>query len=463
MNKWKMENGKWKILLISEKLKVKSEKLKQKKFLQSCLIILIFPFCLNAESFNEIQKDITNSLKYKMQLEKVKIYEQKLKSVKAKNYGSLDLQYSAVHLFKQPVMKMDSMQPGVNPATNTLIYKEIHSELPMSDKNHFTGVLKYSYPLFTGFAITNMIDKSKLELIKEKINLENVKRVLTLNAAELYSNIYALKAKINALNKAKDALLSAKEKAESFYKEGLLNKSSVNEIDAKYYEIVALIKETESQKSSLINLLSYLINKKISKIDAISVQKYNLPPKFENRPDIKAIKETLKIKDKDIKLAKSKYYPQIGIEAGIKREADNMVLSDNDYQNTDKSYIALGVKYNLFDGGEKKATLEMAKLAKTIQLIYYNDYLSQVKTNYQNDLDTLKALFVRLKAAKEEIKARESYYEYIRAKFDEGLADSTDLNDAIAKLAEARAKKEAIKAQIFFLNVKLKLNGGYDE
>ncbi|MEO1927642.1 MAG: TolC family protein [Nautiliaceae bacterium] len=427
------------------------------------LVLLVGGF-LFAENFTQIKSEITNSLKYKMQEKKVKIFEEKLNSIKAKNYGSLDLEYSAVHLFKQPVMKMDSMQPvGVNPSTNTLIYKEIHSELPMSDKNHYTGVLKYSYPLFTGFALTNMIDKSKLEVIKEKINLDNVKRVLTLNAAKLYSNIYALKAKINALKKAKEALLSAKEKAESFYKEGLLNKSSVDEIDAKYYEIVALIKETEAQKSSLINLLSYLINKKISKIDGIKIEKNNLPPKFENRPDVKAIKETLKIKDIDIKLAKSKYYPQIGIEAGIKKEADNIVLTDNDYQNIDKSYIALGVKYNLFDGGAKKATLEMAKLAKNTYTIYYNDYLNQIKTEYQNDLDTLNALFMRLKAAKEEIKARESYYEYIRSKFEEGLADSTDLNDAIAKLANARAKKEAIKAEIFFLNVKLKLNGGYDE
>ncbi|MEO1923793.1 MAG: TolC family protein [Nautiliaceae bacterium] len=440
MNKWKMENGKWKILL------------------------MFFPLMLNAENFTQIKSEITNSLKYKMQKKKIEIFEEKLNSIKAKNYGSLDLEYSAVHLFKQPVMKMDSMQPvGVAADGKHLVYQSFHSELPMADKNHFTGVLKYSYPLFTGFAITNMIEKSKLEVIKEKINLENVKRVLTLNAAKLYSNIYALKAKINALEKAKAALLSAKEKAESFYKEGLLNKASVDDIDAKYYEIVALIKETKAQKNSLINLLSYLINKKISKIDGIKIEKNNLPPKFENRPDVKAIKETLKIKDKDIKLAKSKYYPQIGLEAGIKREADNIVLTDNDYQNIDKSYIALGVKYNLFDGGEKKATLQMAKLAKTTQMIYYNDYLNQVKTEYQNDLDTINALFMRLKAAKEEIKARESYYEYIRAKFEEGLKDSSDLNDAIAKLAEARAKKEAIKAQIFFLNVKLKLNGGYDE
>jgi septal ring factor EnvC (AmiA/AmiB activator) len=86
--------------------------------------------------------------------------------------------------------------------------------------------------------------------------------------------------------------------------------------------------------------------------------------------------------------------------------------------------------------------------------------MNKIKTDYKNDKQTLRALYTQLNAAKEEIKARESYYEYIKAKFDEGLADSSDLNDAIAKLATARAKKEAIIAKIFFLDIKLKINGG---
>jgi outer membrane protein TolC len=437
MNKWKMENGKWKILLF------------------------FIPVFLSAESFNQIKNEITNSLKYKMEAQKVKIYEQKLKAVQARDYGSLDLEYNAVHMFDRPVMKMNTFQPvAVNPTTNQLIFIPVHSELPMADKNHFVGVIKYSYPLFTGFALSNMINKAKLELIKEKLTLQNVKRELILNAAEIYANIYAVEAKLYALQKAKDALTSAKEKAEGFYKEGLINKSSVDEISAKYYEITASIKEIISQKRSLLNMLSYLLNKKITDIDGVNIQKTSYKADFKNRPDVKAIKEALKISDTYIKLAKSKYYPQIGVEVGFKKEADNIALTRNDYQNTDKSYAALGIKFNIFDGGAKKADLEVAKLAKNAEMIFYNDYMNKIKTDYKNDKQTLKALYTQLDAAKEEIKARESYYEYIKAKFDEGLADSSDLNDAIAKLATARAKKEAIVAKIFFLDIKLKINGG---
>ena len=429
--------------------------------LKKLFLLLVFSLFLNAESFSDIQKDITNSLKYKMEAQKVKIYEQKLKAVQAKNFGSLDAEYNAVHMFDRPVMKLTTVQPvAVAPDGVHLVYQTFNSELPMADKNHFMGVIKYSYPLFTGFALSNMINKAKLELIKEKLTLQNVKRELILNAAEIYSDIYALKAKLYALQKAKDALIIAKEKAMGFYKEGLINKSSVDEINAKYYEITASIKETRSQKLSLINMLSYLLNKKIKDIDGVNIQKTLYKPDFKNRPDVKAIKEALRISDTDIKLAKSKYYPQIGIEAGLKKEGDNLALSRNDYQNTDKSYIALGIKFNIFDGGAKKADLEAAKLAKNAEMIFYNDYMNKIKTDYKNDKQTLRALYTQLNAAKEEIKARESYYEYIKAKFDEGLADSSDLNDAIAKLATARAKKEAIIAKIFFLDIKLKINGG---
>ena len=254
--------------------------------------ILLLPIFVYAQNFNDIQTQISNSLKYKMQQNKIKIYEKKLKSIKAKNYGSLDVEYNAIHLFKQPVMKMDFMNQK--------------TEMPASDKNHFIGVIKYSYPLFTGFAITTSISKSKLELIKEKLNLKNVKRKLLLNSAEIYSNIYALKAKIKALKTAKQALLSAKEKAVGFYEAGMLDKSKVDEIDAKYFEIIALIDEAKAQKKSLLNLLSYIVNTKITSVDDIDTSSYTLAPNFENRPDIQAIKETLKIADKDIKLAKSK-------------------------------------------------------------------------------------------------------------------------------------------------------------
>ena len=426
-------------------------------------VLLVAGSILWAENFTQIKNEITDSLSYKLAEKKVEIYKKRLKEAEAKDRGTLEAEYNAVHFFNQPEMKITSMQPvGVTP-DGELVYKSVKATLPMADKNHFTGEIRYSYPVFTGFAISTLIKKSETELIKEKLNLKNVKRELILNAAKLYSGIYALKCNINALVSAKNALNTAREKARALYKEGLINKSALDEISAKYYEVSADIRNLEAKKISLLNTLGYLLNRKIKDIDTVEVVRHTFTPHFEKRADVMAIRQTLKISDLDVKLARSKNYPEIGFVAGLKREADNWTLSKNDYQNIDKSYIGIGIKYDIFDGGAKKSEIEMAKIAKASSVLYYRDYLNKVKTQYKNDLESYNALFYRLKAAKKEVEARKSYFEYIKAKFNEGLADSSDLNDAVAKLAAAKAKRDSIRAEIFFLGVKLKYDGGENE
>jgi len=431
--KWKMENGKWKI-------------------------IFFVPVFLMGENFDELVKFINNSNTVKIYQKNIEIQKQKLKEAKAKNYGSFDFEYDYSHLFQTPQMKMNSMQPvGVN--GNLLIYKKIDTQMPVGNKDNFVGMLKYSYPLFTGFAIKNSIEIEKLNLIKSKLDLQNIKRVLILNVANIYAGIYALKEKIKALNEAKKALLSAKEQALALYKEGLINKSTLDEIDAKYYETSADIDETKAKKQTLFNTLGYILNKSIKSIDSLPDIKLK-KEHILNRPDIKAIQETLKITQKALDIAKSSLYPKIYFQAGIKKEAENVFLSHNNHQNVDKSFGAVSLQYNIFNGGADKAKIQEAKISRIKTYIFYKDYLNKVKSEYQNDLLNLNAFKKRLDSATKEIKARKSYYEFIQAKFNEGLADVTDLDLAIAKLAEAKAKRDYIKSQIFFYTLKSNIDGG---
>ena len=419
---------------------------------------------LYAQNFSELVKLIDNSNLVKIYKKNIEIQKEKLNQAKAKNYGKIDLEYTYSHLFQTPVMKMHSPQPiaakneGSAPLY-PLVYKNVDATLQMGDKDNFIGMLTFSYPIFTGFAISEAINIEKLNLVKSKLELSNIKRNLLLNTAKLYANIYALNQQIKALNEAKRALLSAKEKAKALYEEGLLNKATLDEIDAKYYEIDANIKEVEANRNSLLNTLSYILNSKISSIGdipKISLKKANIL----NRPDVKIVKTTLNISQNYVKLAKSNLYPKLYFQAGIKKEANNIFLSKNDYQNIDKSFLAFSLQYNLFNGGEDKAKINEAKLSKLKAFIYFRDYLKKAKTDYKNDLLMLNALKKRYEAAKSEVKARESYYEYIRAKFDEGLADVSDLNDAIAKLSESKAKRDYIKSQIFFYTLKANIDGG---
>jgi len=431
-------------------------------------LLFLIPLFLSAESLNDLVSKIDNSLLLKIQKKEVLLQKTKLKEINAANYGKIDLSYTYSHLFDTPELKMDSPQPvaaenaGSSPLY-PLVYQNINTTMNVGSKENYIGELTYSYPLFTGFEITDAVKIQKLNVIKSKLKLENLKRNLILKTAELYSGIYSLNKKINALKEAQKALKSAKEQALALYKEGLLNKSNADEIDAKYYEIEAELKQTIAQKEKLINLLSYVLNYKVKNVTSlpyITLKK----PDFLNRPDVKVIITTLKISKNAVKLADSNFYPKIFFQVGIKKEAQNFTLSKNNYQNIDKSFVALSLKYNLFSGGADKAKREEAKLNVIKAELYFNDYLKKVKTDYKNDLLIINSLKSRLISAQKEIKARESFYKYIKAKFDEGLADVVDLNSAISKLAAAKAKKEAIKSEIFFYTLKADIDGGnYEE
>ena len=144
---------------------------------------LILPIFLGAESFNELVKLINNSNVVKIYQKNVAIQKEKLNQVKAVNYGKVDLEYDYIYLNERPIIKMHSPQPIAaknlgNSPLYPLVYKEINTKLYAGKKNNFIGELVYSYPLFTGYAISNLIEIEKLNLIKEKLKLQNIKRDL---------------------------------------------------------------------------------------------------------------------------------------------------------------------------------------------------------------------------------------------------------------------------------------------
>ena len=89
-------------------------------------ILVIIPFLLNAQNFNDIASYVQNSLKYKLAQKRVDILKEKLKALKAKNYGSLDLNYNALHFFNQPLMKLTTKTPVAVASDGVhLVYKTL--------------------------------------------------------------------------------------------------------------------------------------------------------------------------------------------------------------------------------------------------------------------------------------------------------------------------------------------------
>jgi len=410
------------------------------------MVWLIFPIILFSYSVDELKKDIKNSYLYKIELQKYKLSKIDLKNAQSPNYGEIVAKYNASYLFEKKSLKIDINYPI-----------PLHQNLPISSHKNFQLQILYNYPIFSGFAITNNIKIAKLKKIKQKLALKNTFNNLFLNAINLHSKIYSISQNIKALNEAKKALKDALNTTKDLFKQGLSNKAKILVFQAKYYEIDAKIKELTALKNSLINNLYLLLNKKTPLLK-IEIPKEKITLKLNNRADIKMLKKDLKIAEYIVKLAKSNLYPHIFFQAAYEKDAINSSLSKNPYQNINNSYLALSLEYKI--NLKNYSQIQSAKINKNITTLYFQNYYKKAKTEYKNLKLTLNSLFKQLKATNLQLKAKEEEYKIIKDKYALGLTTSTILKDAISKLAQIKAKKENLKAKIFFTFYKLKIISG---
>ncbi len=420
------------------------------------MIILLLPVLMFSGELANIIQGIDNSLLVKSSKIKTKALKKMVGVYEGKNYPSIDLDFKAIRLKDTPTATF--VLPLMPPITT-----------PVGTKSNVSLGLGFTYPIFTGYAITNMVEKAKLEVVKSKLKTKNLKRELYLKSIMLYSNIYALSKAINATKEAIKALDISLKKANKLYKNDLINLSEVYNIKAKKYDVTATLETLKAKRNLLVNTLFYISGVKVGKdlklikLTGFKKEKSTIKYALQNREDLNILKKELDISEKEIKLAKSKFYPTVAIMGGIKKQGDSLRLNGNGYSNADESYIALGVKWNIFDGFAKDKQAEAARLKKEATLLYLNDYKQKIKTNIENSFFVLSSLKSKLSAAKEQLKSQEEYCKLVKGRFENALSSADELSRAIASLAKAKANVQQYKAKIFFQKYKIILQTGLKE
>ena len=414
------------------------------------LIFLLFPALIYALDYQEILNGVDNALQLKSAQQLKESAKLLAEAKRGKNLPSLDLSLSGVWLNEKPEVNFPN------------------ATFPLGSKREFTGSLKLSYPIFTGFAISAEIDKARLEYEKASLEVLDLKRNLYLKATELFGTIYAAQETLKAKQEAKKAIESAYKKAKGFYDNGILPPVDLYNIEAKRYAIKAEITDTKSQIDMLLNQLSYLLNRPVTSVEfsCLSLQKLNrkeiITTALKKREDIQALQRTLKI-DKEIeKIAKSRYYPTVALVAELKRKGDTLALNGDGFTNADQSYIGTALSWNLFNGFADKKQYEASRYRVIATQTALNDYKNRVKTELKNAFLTLATLKSKLLSAKMELKAQKEYYKLTKGRFENQLASADELSRAIADLSKAKAKVSVLKSQIFIQTATIGLMAGLE-
>ncbi|MFO7560063.1 MAG: TolC family protein [Desulfobacterales bacterium] len=164
---------------------------------------------------------------------------------------------------------------------------------------------------------------------------------------------------------------------------------------------------------------------------------------LKKREDLKSLRMSLKISESNIDLSKGAYWPTLSIQGGYEVvDADPNIFTIYD-QNL--LFVGAEVSFPLYDGGLRSAELGQARVRSKQAELQVKDYSKQVsievETAYRN-LITVESLIT---SVNDKLKSAQANYEAITVQFQTGMADSLEVIDANALLADA--ERELIEAR----------------
>jgi len=406
------------------------------------ILLLIISLNLFANELDDLLNKLDNNLLIKSKQYEIEAYTNKYNSTKGLNLPQIYFKTSYIHLKDTPQFAMQ-----LTPTTTTWF--------DAGTKDIYSAEVTLQYPIFSGYGISNLINKAKFDKTIAKLQQQDLKRNLKLKLIILYGKLYSLNTLKQALEDAKIALESSLKKAQSFYELELLPKSGVLNIKANLYKIKANIQQSQTQFTIINNEIKYLTS---SFAKAITLPDTKIiKADIENRADIVALKTMLLSTKADIELANSKFYPNVNFIASYKKFGDDFSLDGDGHKNPNQSYVGVELKYNLFNGYSDKSNLQGAKAKYLAKQLYVEDYIKNIKKELDNELLKLNSLEENLKWANEELKASNEYLKLTLARFNQQLVSSDELNQAIANNAKTKANLQNIQSEIFIQKNKINL------
>lgn len=350
-------------------------------------------------------------------------------------FPKLSTSYGYTRLSEPPIMRANIPFPGFN-----------QSELGTQDNYQWKGTI--TQPLFTGFAILSSYELSKLIVKQRELELELAKLDLALQVKEAYFNILKAKRGIEVAEKAVEALKSHLDVARNFYKVGMIPINELLraevELENAKHELLKAKNYYRIAEINFNNLLKRDINEPVYIKDILSYkpERGDFDSYFkialEKRPEIRIIETNILQAEQQIRIAKSKFYPEVSLIYEYIKEGDDLDVSGSDYHDAGRWEAMAVLKWTFWEWGKTRNSLRK-ELSKKRQLqILKSQLKDRIRLQIKEALLNLKVAEKNIPTTKKTVEHAEENLRVSKERYQAQVATSTEIFDAQSLLTKAR-------------------------
>jgi outer membrane protein TolC len=321
--------------------------------------------------------------------------------------------------------------------------------VPLGTKNNYQWQGTITQPIFTGFALTSAYELSRLGIDLSNMELDIEKLDIALNAKEAYFNILKADKAVLVAQSAVESLQEHLKVAQNFYDVGMI---PVNDLLKAEVELANseqnLIKAQNGAKlarASFNIVLSRPIN---TPVEVLDIKDYTIEPidfdrfydqALQKRPEIRSVEINDQQIDQQIRLAKSKYYPEVSLTYNYTKSGDSPSVSGSSALLDSSGWQAMAnLSWNIWNWGSDHYSVRQKELNKEQLINTRRSIEDGIKLEIKIAVLNLEETEKRIPSAKKAVEQGEENLRVSNERYKAQVTTSTEVLDAQTLLTQAR-------------------------
>jgi outer membrane protein TolC len=417
---------------------------------------LLYPVLSNGQELDPTLKELINKGISKSHLVKINNFESdkaKIDQNLAKSVFIPKITLNGSYTKLDSDITLDESTQALLTGTQKLLIKEyvgipFNVPLPASvaveeipiiqSENILKASADLEWILFSGFQAYNALEASKHK--QAAINFKGLaeKENIAINIIDTYDKLALVINSSKVLITTETYLQSQESYVNKAIKNGLATPLARKKIEIAQQQLIAKQLQFENSKLLLIEVLHQLTGEEVAILSAIDYKlqtiTYGNDSNTEVRNEIKALEEAKQATNYKSKMEANNFIPKIAVKGHYEFVDRNLSLLDP------KWYVAVGVKWNVFNGFESKLRSDKT----TIDTYKYQEQINQAEemialSIIKHELDYSSTIQNTIVVQKE-LELSDETYKITINQYKNGLTSLNEVLDALNNIEKSNFK-----------------------
>lgn len=313
-------------------------------------------------------------------------------------------------------------------------------------QNNFSAGLSLDALLFDGTYLT-ALKASRVYRDYVARDYAVKRREVRNQVIDAYLPVLLLEENLEILNKNSENLSQLLKETKALYEEGFAEQLDVDRLELSLANLQVERENLERQRQAALNALKFTLNAD-QELDfvieenleglatEVAQELLTSTVNYEARPEVQYVEKGIDLADLNIEQYKMGYYPTLRGFVSYTQNRQWNTKDDAFWAPTALVGVTLNVP--IFDGWDKKAKVERAKLAKEINLNQQNTLLRSIELEVSNAKSAYTTSQKSLAAQRRNRALAQRIYNTTQIKYREGVGSSLEVNQAEQSLYTAQ-------------------------